>query len=150
MEAQATFDVVQTNSPQETKKIAANFAKTLKGGDMVALYGDLGAGKTIFVQGAAKELGIRQRVLSPTFVFIRSYPLKLKNKQITLNHVDLYRGEGQEDYTALGLGEVFGEDSITFVEWAEKVKQILPKRRIDVILEVVDEKTRRIKIDRRG
>lgn len=148
MEATATLDVVKTKSPQETRQIAANFAKTLKAGDVVATYGDLGAGKTVFVQGIAKGLGIESRVLSPTFVFIRLYPIRFEGRKLTFYHIDLFRGENKEDYDALGLGEIFSQKSITVIEWAEKIKDILPKKRIDVFLEVVDEKTRRIAIQR--
>lgn len=141
---------VQTNSAQETKKIAENFAKSLISGDVVALYGDLGAGKTVFVQGAAKGLGIRQRILSPTFVFVRSYSSKLNDKHVVFHHVDLYKGEKARDYNVLGLEELFSKDSITFIEWAEKIKNFLPSRRFEVFIQVINEKTRRIKIDRRG
>ncbi|OGE12951.1 tRNA (adenosine(37)-N6)-threonylcarbamoyltransferase complex ATPase subunit type 1 TsaE, partial [Candidatus Curtissbacteria bacterium RIFOXYB2_FULL_41_10] len=82
-----------TISEKQTQKIAQNFAKNLKGGDTVALYGDLGSGKTVFVKGLAKGLGIKRRITSPTFVFVKSY----KISKGFFHHVDLYRGEQQED-----------------------------------------------------
>lgn len=71
-----------TNSSEETKKIAENFAKKLKGGDIVALYGELGSGKTTFVQGLAKGLGIKKRIISPTFIIVRSYKIEFKSQSV--------------------------------------------------------------------
>lgn len=141
MEAQAT-------SEKATRQIAQELARSLAGGDVVALYGNLGAGKTVFAQGIAQGLGIKKQVLSPTFVFIRSYPLTIK--PLTFYHIDLYRGQNPQDFKSLGLDEIFSNDSIVVIEWAEKIKEILPKKRIDVTIDTVNETTRRIKIDRRG
>ncbi|MBI2327738.1 tRNA (adenosine(37)-N6)-threonylcarbamoyltransferase complex ATPase subunit type 1 TsaE [Candidatus Curtissbacteria bacterium] len=149
---------IKSDTIQKTQKIAHDLAKTLKGGDIVALFGDLGVGKTTFVQGLAVGLGIKKRILSPTFVFIRSYPLTINHKPaspakrgepLTFYHIDLYRGEGINDFQDLGLDELFGNDAIVVLEWADKIKNKLPKKRIDVTIETVDETTRRIKIQRR-
>jgi len=137
---------VKTISAHQTQKVAQNFASTLKAGDTVALFGDLGAGKTVFVQGLARGLGIKKRILSPSFVFVRSYPIDLKNKKSTFHHIDLYRGHEIKDFQSLGLDEIFSGDSIIAIEWADRIKDSLPKKRIDVLIEVIDEKTRRIKI----
>ena len=135
-----------SKSESQTQKIAQSLAKNLKGGDFIALYGDLGAGKTVFTQGVAQALGIKKRVLSPTFVFIRSYPLTINHKPLTFYHVDLYRGQTPQDFQSLGLEDVFADDSIVVIEWAEKIAEILPKKRIDVTITTVNEKTRRIEI----
>lgn len=135
-----------STSEEETRQIARELAGSLKGGDVVALYGDLGAGKTVFAQGIAKALGIKRQVLSPTFVFIRSYPLTIK--PLTFYHIDLYRGQTPQDFQSLGLEDVFTNDSIVVIEWAEKIAEILPKKRIDVTIEPINETTRRIKIKR--
>src|SRR3989304_1002612 len=103
---------VKTNSPKETKKVAEKLAKDLTAGSIVALFGDLGAGKTVFVQGLAKGLGIKRRILSPTFVFMRSYPFTINQQPLTFYHIDLYRGEDINDFKALGLDEIFQEDAI--------------------------------------
>ncbi len=136
---------VKTTSPSQTAKIANSFAKKLKGGDVVALYGDLGAGKTVFVQGLARSLGIKKRVLSPTFVFVRSYPI---GNHLTFHHLDLYRGEKITDFQSLGLEEIFSKNAIVVIEWAEKIKGYLPKKRYDVEIEKIDEKTRKIIVTR--
>ena len=136
----------KTNSPKETKKVAEKLAKTLAAGSVVALFGDLGAGKTVFVQGLAKGLGINRKVISPTFVFMRSYPFLHHKKPLTFYHIDLYRGQDATDFRNLGLDEVFTEDAIVVLEWAEKIKDALPKKRVDVTIISVGEKTRKISI----
>lgn len=135
---------IKTTSPSQTLKEAAKIAATLKAGDIVALYGDLGAGKTVFTKGLVKGLGINARVASPTFVFLRIY----KGKKFTVNHIDLYRGESSADYKDLGLDEIFESDNITIIEWAQKLKGKLPKKRIDITITKVNEKTRKITVSR--
>lgn len=135
-----------TRSPLQTQKIAKDLGKTLRGGEVIALYGDLGSGKTVFVQGLAQGLGIKRRILSPTFVFMRSYPLTINRQQLTFHHLDLYRGQNSNDFTALGLDEIFGESSIVVLEWAEKLKGQLPQKRIDVSIKRVNDSTRSISI----
>ena len=155
MEAKATSNQVRlgnevkSNSPRETQQLAEKLAKTLKGGETVALFGDLGAGKTVFVQGLAKGLGLKRKITSPTFVFMRSYSLNIKGKKLTLHHLDLYRGQNYQDFQSLGLEEIFTKDTIVVLEWADRIEGILPKKRIDVTFENLNEKARKIKIDRR-
>ncbi|OGD96966.1 tRNA (adenosine(37)-N6)-threonylcarbamoyltransferase complex ATPase subunit type 1 TsaE [Candidatus Curtissbacteria bacterium RIFCSPLOWO2_01_FULL_38_11b] len=155
MEAKATFNQVRlgnevkSNSPRETQQLAEKLAKTLKGGDVVALFGDLGAGKTVFVQGLAKGLGLKRKITSPTFVFMRSYPLNRRGEKLAFYHLDLYRGQNYQDFQSLGLSEIFTKDAIVVLEWADRIKEILPKKRIDVTFENLNEKARKIKIDRR-
>ena len=110
-----------TKSALETQAFAKEIAKTLKNGDIVALYGDLGSGKTTFVQGLAKGLGITQRIISPTFIIMRSYD---KN----FYHVDLYRTETEKDIEGLGLPEIMEDsESIVVIEWPEKIEKLLPQ-----------------------
>ncbi len=134
-----------SKSEKQTEKIGEDLAHDLKGGDVVALYGDLGAGKTVLVKGIAKGLGIKKRILSPTFIFMRSYPLTPEKQFI---HIDLYRGQQLEDFEALGLDDIFSPNNIVVLEWAERLKGILPKKRIDVSIEKKDEGTRRIIVSR--
>ncbi len=137
---------VKTKSPKETQKVGEKLAKKLSGGEVIALFGNLGSGKTVFVQGLAKGLGIKRKITSPTFVFMRSYPFSLHRKALMFYHLDLYRGESDKDFEALGLEEIFAPDAIVVLEWAEKIKKELPKKRIEIKLEKVDDRTRRITV----
>ncbi len=111
-------------SEDETKKLAENFAKKTRG-NIFALSGELGAGKTTFVQGFAKGLGIQDKIISPTFVLIRQH--QIPNTDKTLYHIDLYRLENIESLKHLGLDEILSDsNNIVLIEWAEKLKQ-LPK-----------------------
>lgn len=114
-----------TSSKEETKNLAAKLARGST--DRVfALTGQLGVGKTTFVQGFAKGLGIKEKITSPTFILIRQHPIP-KNKKF-LYHIDLYRLENIEKFADLGLKEILSDPNyIVLIEWAEKVKEILPK-----------------------
>lgn len=119
-----------TKNVEETQALAAKLVKTWKGGDVVGLVGDLGAGKTTFVQGVAKALGIKRAVRSPTFLRMQVYRLQIKDYRLQyLVHVDAYRIKKPEQILELGLEEYLGrKDTLIVIEWAEKVKKILPKR----------------------
>lgn len=137
-----------TNSSQETKNLGSNFAKQLKSGDVVLLYGDLGAGKTTFVQGLAKGLNISDRILSPTFVLHRAHRIP-KSGIKTLNHIDLYRIENPADIKSLGLEEVVNEDdSITVIEWANRLSDFKQKKGYKVWFNYLDENQRQIRIEK--
>ena len=118
-----------SNSAAETKSIAAKLAKDSK--DYIfALTGELGAGKTTFVQGFAKGLGIKEKITSPTFVLIRQHPIPNTTK--ILYHIDLYRLENTKDFQQLGLEEIWLDpNNIILIEWAEKLKE-LPKDSIKI------------------
>jgi tRNA threonylcarbamoyladenosine biosynthesis protein TsaE len=99
--------------------LAAKVASTLQPGDVVVLAGEVGSGKTTFVRAAALALGVRGRVTSPTYQIARGYEGVAKGRPVTVNHLDLYRLEGLEDWDALEIDDYLDPDSITFVEWAE-------------------------------
>lgn len=119
-----------TKSEKETLTLAKKFAAKLKGGEVIGLVGDLGAGKTAFVRGVAKSLGIKNRITSPTFVLMKNY--KVKHDKIKMFvHIDAYRLKTDRDLEAIGAKEYFGRpDTIVFIEWADMVKKILPKKTI--------------------
>ncbi|MCC5950224.1 MAG: tRNA (adenosine(37)-N6)-threonylcarbamoyltransferase complex ATPase subunit type 1 TsaE [Nitriliruptoraceae bacterium] len=115
-----------TDGPEATRALAAEVAVLLEAGDVVALAGDLGAGKTCFVQGAAVGLGIEARVTSPTFVLVREYV-----GRVPVIHTDVYRLDRLADVADLG-DDVLGPDVVTFIEWADAVRPLLPDDRLEV------------------
>ena len=122
----------ETTNAKETSKIAAALAKTMKGGEVLALIGNLGAGKTTFAQAFAKALGVQERVQSPTFIYMHEHRLKRKTGPSYFVHADAYRG-GVPELRSIGLEEYFGRpDAVVLIEWADRVKEMLPKRRVTV------------------
>ncbi|MEK7516402.1 MAG: tRNA (adenosine(37)-N6)-threonylcarbamoyltransferase complex ATPase subunit type 1 TsaE [Patescibacteria group bacterium] len=128
--------VFRTTSEIETVRVAHEIARSLKGGDVVALTGELGAGKTTFVRGLARALGIRARVTSPTFLLMRCYALprgKSRRGIRHLCHVDAYRVRGAKELQSVGIEEYLtSPDTVTLIEWADRVRSILPRRLIHV------------------
>lgn len=141
---------VLTHSPRETQKLGEKISNQLTINHqplIIALTGDLGSGKTTFIQGLARGLGIKKRVISPTFVFIRQYPVAGHRSPVTFYHVDLYRINEVTEAKGLGLEEIFADPgAIVVIEWADRIKEILPKRRIDIYFEYLDENKRRVKL----
>lgn len=133
-----------SNSDAETKAIAAGIAKENKG-RVFALSGELGAGKTTFVQGFAKGLGIQEKIISPTFVLIRQHPIPGSKK--VLYHIDLYRMDETPDLAHLGLKEIWlNPDNIILIEWAEKIEKLLPKNALKINITKPEEGQRLITI----
>ncbi len=133
-----------SNSVEETEQAAQKLAAGLKGGMCIALYGDLGAGKTQFVRGVVKGLGGDSRaVSSPTFVLLNVY----RGGRLAVYHLDAYRVGGADDFESIGFSELLEQDGIVIVEWADRVAGLLPKSRIDVRIETLGENQRRITID---
>ena len=146
-----------TNNSRETQKLAENFIKRLKKRDVIALYGNLGSGKTTFVQGLVKGLGIKRRIISPTFIIIRKYNLKsqipkLKTTSQNLKsfyHVDLYRIDSLNDIKNLGIEEIVRGKNVVAIEWAEKMQSLLPKKRWDVKFEDLGGDRRKIIVNQK-
>jgi len=123
-----------TYSEKETKDLAKKLAKKLTG--VIALIGELGSGKTTFAQGFAAGLGIKEKIISPTFVLIRQHRIPKTEK--TLYHIDLYRIE--KYFSKLGLKEILeNPNNIILIEWAEKLKE-LPKNAIRILIQKQDNK----------
>jgi tRNA threonylcarbamoyladenosine biosynthesis protein TsaE len=130
---------------ESTMQLGRKLALRLKAGDIVALYGELGAGKTCLVRGLAKGLGVAEgQVASPSFSLINEYP-----GPIPLFHVDCYRLHLDEEIEELGLEEYFDGPGITIIEWAERIKK-LPDDRLDISFRIVDETRRLIRINACG
>jgi tRNA threonylcarbamoyladenosine biosynthesis protein TsaE len=130
-----------SHSVEETIAQGVKLARKLKRGDVVALIGDLGAGKTVFTKGIAEGLGVKnpRHVNSPTFVIIKEYKGKLP-----LYHFDLYRLNKSTVLDAESYEEYFYDDGVTVIEWADKIRPILPKKYIEVRLKVAGENSRKI------
>ena len=121
-----------STSEKQTFNFAKKFATKLKGGEVLCLIGDLGAGKTAFTKGLAAGLGIKNTVTSPTFVLMKNY--KARGGKIKyLAHIDAYRLEGGAQLLGIGAEDYFGDaECVTVIEWADKVKDIWPKTAIKI------------------
>jgi len=111
-----------SHSPQETFELGRQLAATLRRGDVLALAGDLGAGKTQFTKGLAAGLGVEADVTSPTFTLIHEYP----GGRLPLFHIDLYRLEDEDEVLGIGIDEYLDGDGVTVIEWADKFATLLP------------------------
>lgn len=118
-----------SNSYEETREIAADFAKTLKEGDVLCMYGDLGVGKTAFVQGLAAGLGIDEPITSPTFTIVNEYM-----GAMPLYHFDAYRiADGDEMYE-IGYEEYVYGNGVSVIEWPQIIADIIPEKRYDIVI----------------
>jgi tRNA threonylcarbamoyladenosine biosynthesis protein TsaE len=135
-----------SKSIEETIAIGEKLARALKPGDVVALIGDLGAGKTVLAKGIAKGLGVKnvRYVNSPTFVIIKEY-----RGRMPLYHFDLYRLDHSSVIDSENFEEYFYGRGVAVVEWADKIRKLLPKRHVEVNLAVAGEGKRRITIRKR-
>lgn len=138
---------ITTNSKQ-TKKLGEILAKELRGGAIICLAGELGSGKTTFTQGVLKGLGAKGPYTSPTFVVIKQYKLKTQNSKLeNVYHIDAYRISAQ-NVLALGWEEIVADKkNIVIVEWAERIRKIIPKYAIWMKFRHVKNNVREIKIN---
>lgn len=128
-----SYEVI-SKSDTDTQEAGFEFSKELKPGDIVLLYGDLGFGKTTFVKGVAKGLGIDSRIISPTFTIIRIHE--------NMHHIDLYRIENMKQLEEIGLKEILEDkSSIKLIEWPEKLDSV-PEERWEVRFEMEGENRR--------
>lgn len=125
---------LRAETPEDTRAVGEAVASLLRPGDAVALTGELGAGKTTFVRGAARGLGFDGNVASPTFTLVREYQGRLP-----VYHVDVYRLERVQDVLDLGLDEMIAEGGVLFVEWGDAVEGLLPDDHLLVELTVPGE-----------
>ncbi len=139
-----TIDLM-TPALEETRKAAAAVADLLVPGDVVSLTGELGAGKTAFVQGAATALGVEEPVVSPTFVLVREY-----RGSLPIYHVDVYRLDRLQEVHDLGFEDFLDPQGVVFVEWGDAVEPLLPDTHLRVELRSEDDDSRRIRVSARG
>ncbi len=133
-------------SPAATRRLGRKLGAALQPGDFVALTGDLGAGKTLLVKAAAEGAGVSEPATSPSFALINVY----RGGRVPLQHLDLYRLAGPVELFALGFDDLLAEPAATLCEWAEKAGKALPPDRLDISLEVVGPKSRRVRLSARG
>lgn len=129
-----------SKNAEDTLSFAKGYASTLKGGDIVVLNGEMGAGKTVFAKGVALGLGIDEEVLSPTYAYMNDYDGKLY-------HFDCYRLKNGEQAEALGLCDYFYSNGICLIEWAENISSVLPDKVKKINIEKIDKDTRRIEYE---
>ena len=115
--------LIISHNPQETFALGVQCAADLRRGDVLALAGDLGAGKTQFTKGLAAGLGVESEVTSPTFTLIHEYP----GGRLPLFHIDLYRLEEEAEVLGIGLDDYLDGDGVTVIEWADKFTALMPK-----------------------
>lgn len=144
-------NIIYSHSEQETLAIAEDFCKELVIGDIVALIGQLGTGKTLFIRGICKHFQVEEIVTSPTFTIMNQYTGYIHGNEFSIIHIDLYRIKNINELVDLGFLEILSTpNSIILIEWAEKAESLLPKPHYRITFENVetDVDHRRITIER--
>lgn len=132
---------IRSQSIDETMQLGMRVAAALKGGEIIALTGELGAGKTVFVKGLAKGLGIDDVITSPTFVLVRTY-----TGRMPLHHIDLYRLETSNDLDSIGIDDYLSSGGVLAIEWAEKFMSDLPRPLLHITIESAEDDCRLIRV----
>jgi len=142
------FVALVSENPEQTFQLGVDIGRILKAGDFVALKGELGAGKTVFVQGIAKGMGVpaAYAVVSPTFTLINEYP----GEAAPLYHLDVYRLAGSAELIDAGFDETVSRNGVTVVEWAEKIADFIPAGALFLAFRYLDETKRKIRISTAG
>jgi tRNA threonylcarbamoyladenosine biosynthesis protein TsaE len=136
-----------SNSVKETLAVAKKIAAKAKGGEIYALTGDLGAGKTVFTRGFCAGLGVKKNVNSPTFVLMKVYPVKRHKNIKEVWHIDAYRLKSEKELEAVGALEYFNrKDVVCLVEWPERIKKILGKNTRTIKIKTLGENKRSLEI----
>jgi len=128
-----------SNSPEQTRELGEKLGRLLSRGNVVALVGELGAGKTVLAQGLARGLGVGpdEYVSSPSFALVNQY-----RGRVPIYHLDIYRLGGEAEMVALGYEDYFEPDGVTIIEWADKVGELLPERYLLIKIKIIDKNTR--------
>lgn len=132
-----------SHSTAQTEKYAAQFAKKLRAGDVIACRGGMGAGKTAFTRGLARGLGLKDDVSSPTFALVHEYTIG----ELPLYHFDMYRVTSFDELYSTGFFDYLGQDGILLIEWSENISSALPEQTIYLTISRIDDNTRGIKIE---
>ena len=134
--------IIHSKSVEETLALGERIGRTLKGGEVLGLTGELGSGKTVFVKGLAKGLGISEVITSPTFVLVKSYQGRLM-----LHHIDFYRLHTLADLESIGFDDFLKSGGVLAIEWAEKFPAELPPSTLHISFDYEGEQQRLIKIE---
>lgn len=134
-----------SNSVNETEEFGNRLGKSLKSGDIVCLIGDLGAGKTALTKSIVKGLDIDEYVTSPTFTLVNEY-----DGRVHVNHFDVYRVSDCDELLDIGFEEYIYSDSVTIIEWANLIEEILPKDRLTINIKAISEHKRELIINVEG
>ena len=132
------------NSPEETSNLAKTFAEQLNPGNVVAFYGNLGAGKTFMIKHICKALKTIEEPTSPSFTLINEYHTL---QQISIYHFDFYRLDHEAELTNLGIDDFLYNDNICLIEWAEKIEKFLPSNRYDIFIKFIEKNPESRKIE---
>ena len=132
---------VVSNTPEDTAAAGEALGRTLRAGDVVALFGELGSGKTCLVQGLVRGLGVSAPATSPTFVLVNEY-----RGRLLVHHVDAYRTASLTELMDFGLLDLMGGDGVTLLEWADRAEPLLPSRVIRIHIEGLGDEPRAITI----
>ena len=137
-----------SRAEKDTEGVAFNLASQIRGGEVLALQGDLGSGKTTFTKYFAKALGIKELVTSPTYVIMKSYDFSRNGQKLQLFHIDAYRLHEPSDAESVGLHEIIGKaKTVTVVEWPEKIRPFVPLSARLIEFEYISENCRKITIN---
>ncbi|HOP63450.1 MAG TPA: tRNA (adenosine(37)-N6)-threonylcarbamoyltransferase complex ATPase subunit type 1 TsaE [Spirochaetota bacterium] len=131
-----------TYTPEETESLGIEIGKNSNHGDVIALHGELGTGKTALTRGIAKGLGIEEDITSPTFSL-----MEIHEGDKTLYHFDLYRIENDREFENLCFEEYWENEGVSVIEWAERAVSRLPERRIDINIEYISSTERKITVE---
>jgi len=137
---------VTCSTVDDTVSLGKALAGSLKKGDVVALKGPLGAGKTYFAKGIAMALGVKDAVTSPSYTIVSEYDGILQGNSIKIYHIDAYRLAGNDDFSAIGGEEMIFGDGISIIEWCERVPEFIKKGALRVDIQIMDDEKRHFHI----
>ncbi len=148
--ANVPSDTIVSSSAEETIELGKQIAGDLRGGEVIAVEGPLGAGKTTLIKGIAEGLGVADtsEVRSPTFVLLRTYEGRTSSGTVSIHHMDAYRLRDGADFDDMGGLDLLGDDTVLIIEWADRIASGLPDGRIRIYMEHVDPQTRKITVRR--
>jgi len=137
-------------SEEETFALGKRLAPMLGKGDVVALRGSLGAGKTCFIKGIARGLGIEEELTSPSYAIISEYECLVGNEKIPFFHIDAYRLEGNGDFSAIGGEEIVYGNGISVIEWSDRIPALIPSGAFRIDFEILEDNKRSVKMTKQG